>query len=99
MNITPLLRSCCALLFVLGCAHDQGTESDVDASSPPKWENFRALEADDPELAWQKLKLWFKNNGNIQHLKQPWKDFLIFKDSLILEQLKSTEDPVEQDTS
>ena len=76
---------------------DAGSEEDVQSTE--KWENFKALEAENPDLAWEKLKLWFKNNGNIQHVKQPWKDFRMFKDSLILEQLKSTEDQAEQETS
>ena len=92
----------CVASFVFPRVSLTGPEdagSEEDAPSTEKWENFKALEAENPDLAWEKLKLWFKNNGNIQHVKQPWKDFRMFKDSLILEQLKSTEDQAEQETS
>ena len=106
MKLYLFFGVCCCVLFGVAPAEESaGDEPAGDMKGenevPPaqKWESFKALETENPELAWEKLKLWFKNNGNIQHVEQPWKDFKMFKDSLILEQLKSTEDTSEQDTS
>lgn len=70
----------------------EGFGSNV--SGPDQWEHFKALEAKNPELAWEKLKLWFRNNGNIQHEKVPWGEFRGFKDALVSEAL---EGPTEEE--
>ena len=85
MKLYLLFGVCCCVLFGVAPAEESAGDEpagDVkgDNEVPPaqKWESFKALETENPELAWEKLKLWFKNNGNIQHVEQPWKDFKIF---------------------
>ena len=69
------------------------SELKSNGAVPDQWEHFKTLEAKQPELAWEKLKLWFKNNGNIQHEKVPWGTFREFKEALLTEAL---EGPVEE---
>ena len=92
MTLVVTLSVTCLVSFLAAA-------SSAVAISDEKWESFKTLEKRNKEEAWEMLKLWFKNNGNIQHEKVPWEDFRIFKEKLMKDVMKNTVDPSIQDAS
>ena len=73
-------------LFLFALASFLSAQSADDSSDheiQDTYQSFKVLEGQDPDLAWERLKLWFKNNGNIQHEKLPWDEIRVFKDALL----------------